>query len=279
MSELLHALSRLVEEVLLFLPQLVAALVVFALAVLAATPASRWARRQSARHIGRPETVELLARLTRWGVIGLGTLLALDIVDFNVTGFIAGLGLAGVTVGFALQDIARNSVAGVLLLIRQPFDIGDAVEVAGYAGNVQEITTRDTVLQTWDGELVIIPNIDVFTSAITNYTRSPLRRRTIRIALGYDQDVARASQLFLGALRGVDGVRIDPPPTVLAEELGNSTLTLVARFWVDQTTHSLPDVHSQAIQALKEAAEREGVDLSQSTQVVLLEGSHPPSSQ
>jgi small-conductance mechanosensitive channel len=93
-------------------------------------------------------------------VLVLGTVVALGQVNFDVTGFVAGLGVAGVTIGFALQDIARNFVAGIILLIRQPFDIGDAVEVGDYAGSVLDITTRDTVLKTWDGEMVILKGGD-----------------------------------------------------------------------------------------------------------------------
>ena len=92
--------------------------------------------------------------LTRWTVIILGILTALEQVNFDVTSFIAGLGIAGITIGFALQDIARNFVAGILLLVRQPFNIGNAVKVAGYSGTVLDITTRDTVLNQRDHQLL-----------------------------------------------------------------------------------------------------------------------------
>jgi small conductance mechanosensitive channel len=263
------------QQILRFLPRLVAALVTFAAALLLSGLAARWLRRVVGVKIRDPEALHLVSRLARWAVILLGTVVALDQVDFDVTGFVAGLGVAGITVGFALQDIARNFVAGILLLVRQPFNVGDAVEVAGHAGSVVEITTRDTVLKTWDGEQVILPNIDVFTSAITNYSQLPHRRRTIHIGVGYGVDVSRATRLFLKAIQSVEGVLQEPAPTVLAEGLGDSALRLSARFWVNQETHSLFQVHSAAVQKIKGVAEEEGIELPYPIQTVRLEGPWP----
>jgi small conductance mechanosensitive channel len=270
-------LQELVQDVLRFIPNLIAALVTFAASLFLSGLAARWVRRAAKVKIRDRETRRLLARLARWSVLVLGTVVALGQVNFDVTGFVAGLGVAGVTVGFALQDIARNFVAGIILLIRQPFDIGDAVEVGDYAGSVLDITARDTVLKTWDGEMVILPNIDVFTSAITNYSKLPHRRRTVYIGLGYDEDVGQATGVFLDAIRSVQGVLDAPPPSLLAEELGDSALTLAARFWVNQETHSLFEVHSEVVRAIKEIAEKEEIDLPYPVQTVRLEGAWPAS--
>jgi small-conductance mechanosensitive channel len=267
--------QELLQDMLRFIPHLIAALVTFVVSLLLSGIAARWVRQAVKVRIRDPETLKLLSRLTRWSVIVLGTVVALGQVNFDVTGFIAGLGVAGVTIGFALQDIARNFVAGIILLIRQPFDIGDAVEVGDYAGSVLDITTRDTVLKTWDGEMVILPNIDVFTSAITNYSKLPHRRRTIYIGLGYDEDVSQATRVFLDTIRSVEGVLDDPLPSLLAEELGDSALTLAARFWVNQETHGLFDVHSEVVRAIKEIAEKEEIDLPYPVQTVRLEGAWP----
>jgi small conductance mechanosensitive channel len=271
--------QELLEKFLLFIPNLVVALIVFILTLLLSSLIARWVRRAAKGRIEDVETRRLLSRLARWSVIILGILVALEQVDFDVTGFVAGLGIAGFTIGFALQDIARNFVAGILLLVRQPFNIGDAVEVGDYAGTVLDITTRDTVLKTWDGEMVIVPNMDVFTNAIKNYSELPLRRRTVNIGLGYDEDVDRATRVFLEAVRDVGGVQDDPAPEVLVENLGDSALMLAARFWVNQETHGLFAVHSKVVQAIKEAAEREGIDLPYPIQTVRLEGGWPGSGE
>ncbi|MDY7078523.1 MAG: mechanosensitive ion channel [Chloroflexota bacterium] len=273
--DLSGTLQELLQDMLRFIPNLIAALVTFVVSLLLSGIAARWVQQAVKVKTRDPETLKLLCRLTRWSVLVLGTVVALGQVNFDVTGFIAGLGIAGVTMGFALQDIARNFVAGIILLIRQPFDIGDAIEVGDYAGSVLDITTRDTVLKTWDGEMVILPNTDVFTSAITNYSKLPRRRRTVYIGLGYDEDVGQATRMFLYAIRSVAGVLYDPPPSLLAEELGDSTLTLAARFWVNQETHSLFDVHSEVVRAIKEMAEKENIDLPYPVQTVRLEGAWP----
>lgn len=263
--------QALVEKALLFIPKLIAALITFGVSVLLSVLAARWVRNFAQKRFDDEETLLLLSRLARWAVIVAGTVLALDQVNFDVTGFVAGLGIAGLTIGFALQDITRNFIAGILLLVRQPFDIGDAVEAAGYAGTVLEITTRDTVLKTWDGEMVILPNLDVYTKPLINYSDLPNRRRTIQIGLGYGEDVNRATQLFLAAIKSVEGVLADPAPEVLAQELGDSTLQLAARFWVNQETHGLFVVHSEVVRTLKEVAEQEQIDLPYPIQTVRLE--------
>jgi small-conductance mechanosensitive channel len=263
--------QELLQQAIEFVPHLIVSLLTFAATLFLSGLAAGGVRRAARARIQDRETVRLLSRLTRWAVLILGTLVALDQVNFDVTSFVAGLGVAGFTIGFALQDIARNFVAGILLLVRQPFNIGDAVKVADYAGSVLDITTRDTVIKTWDGEMVILPNIEVFTNPITNYSELPYRRRTVYVGLGYGEDVTRVTQVFVEAIRGVEGVAEDPSPAVLAEELGDSALVLAARFWVNQETHGLFDVHSAVVQAIKEAAEEELIDLPYPTQIVHLE--------
>jgi len=171
--DLAKPLQGLIEELVRFIPNLVVALITFGAFLLLSVVAARWIRRVASDRIDDVETVILLSRLSRWGVVVAGTSLALDQVNFDVTGFVAGLGIAGLTIGFALQDITRNFIAGLILLVRQPFDIGDSVEVAGHAGTVLEVTTRDTVLKTWDGEMVILPNLEVFANPLINYSACP----------------------------------------------------------------------------------------------------------
>lgn len=271
--------DNLVQEALAFLPRLIVALVIFGATLILAGLVAKWVRRAAKVKIDDLETVQLLTVVARWTVLILGTLSALRQVNFDAVGFVAGLGLAGFTIGFALQDISRNFIAGLLLLIRQPFDVGDAVQVAGYTGTVLEISTRDTVIKTLDGEMVFLPNLEVFSNPITNYTRLPQRRRTVTIGLGYGEDVARASNVFLETIQAVEGVLTDPTPTLHAMELGDSTLVLEAHFWLNQETHSLFDVHSAVVRAIKEAAECEAIDLPFPVQTVRLEGNWPVSSQ
>jgi small-conductance mechanosensitive channel len=253
------------------LPSYLLALGVFIVTLFLSRLAKRAVKRSVKNHVEDPETQELLGRIARWTVLVLGTLTTLSqIPGVDVTSLLAGLGIVGFTIGFALQDIARNFIAGLLILMRQPFSVDDAVEVAGHAGTVMEIRVRDTVIKTWDGVMEIIPNLDVYSNPIVNYSELPLRRRTVMIGLGYGEHVGRARDVFLEAIQNTEGVQEEPAPEILTEELGDATMNMAARFWVNQQTHNLFGVHSDVVEAINEAAEREEIDLPYPTQVVQL---------
>jgi len=258
------------------LPNYVIAIVALVATLFLSSVTKRWIKQSIGNRIEDPETRELIARIARWTVLILGTLTALNqIPGVDVSSLLTGLGVLGFTIGFALQDIARNFIAGLLLLVRQPFSVGDAVEVAGHTGTVVDIRTRDTVIKTWDGVMEIIPNLDVFTNPIVNYTELPVRRRTVMIGLGYGEDVGEARDLFLNAIRTTEGVLEEPAPAIHSQELGESALILAAKFWVNQETHGLFDVHSDVVEAINRAAEQAGINLPYPTQVVQLEAQPP----
>ena len=269
--EITQAFQEWFSSLVQLLPNLITAIVIFFVTIIASDSLAKWVKRIVKKKIENNEMLQLIYLLTRWTVIILGTIFALSQVNFDVTGFIAGLGVAGFTIGFALQDIAKNFISGILLLSRQPFSIGDYVKVNDYKGTVKEINVRDTVVETLDGEIVIIPNQKVFENPITNYTHSRLRRRTIVIGLGYEEDVARATQIFLDVIKNVPGVESQPEPTIRAKELGDSALTLEALFWVDQQNNNLFGVHSDVVTAIKEASDKHKINLPYPVQTVLLQ--------
>lgn len=254
-------LQNLLAKVIAFIPQLVAALVVFVVAILLANLAAKGVLRRSKDKVKNIQTAKLLADITRWAILILGIIIALQQVNFNVTGFLTGLGIAGFTIGFALQDIAKNFISGLLLLIRQPFQIGDAVELSGYEGQVMDITLRDTVVKTWDGEIVILPNTDVYSNPIKNFSGLKNRRRIIQVGVGYETDLAKAQQKILESVMSVEGVLQDPQPMVLATEFGASEIVLQAYFWVDQTQNSILKIPSDVINAIKQTSERESINI------------------
>lgn len=266
-----ESLQGLLQQVVVLLPKLITAVVVFIITLIVSGMADRWLRRLLTPRIESQEIIRVLARFLRWALIVVGTLAALEQVDFDVTTFVAGLGVTGLTIGFALQDIARNFVAGIILLIRKPFAIGEDISVGDHSGSVVDVNTRDTTIRTWDGEIVIVPNIDVFGGAITNYSEASRRRRTIHIGVGYGQNLKLATEVFLAATSEVPGVMEDPAPMLHAEQLGDSAVTFALRFWIDTTAHGLLDVHSDVVMAINSAAEREGIELPYPIQTVRLE--------
>ncbi len=196
--------------------------------------------------------------------------MALEQVNFNVTGFVAGLGIAGFTIGFALQDISRNFIAGIILIIRQPFSVGDAIKIDTFSGAVTDITLRDTVIKSWDGERVIIPNATVFNASITNYSDLPLRRRNIVLSINPEEDVTRAITLFRQAVENIEGVLARPQLTVQAEKVNGAGVQIAIRFWTDQSSSNIFEIHSQVVQAIRSVAVTEKISLSSAVQVVQL---------
>ena len=175
----------------------------------------------------------LVDKITRWSIIILGTFAALQQVGFNITAFLAGLGILGFTVGFALQDVSKNFVAGLLLLLEQPFDIGDVIEVGDYTGTVANVEIRATEIYTFDGQNVLIPNADVFTSPIKNYSRYSKRRLDLTVGVAYDSDLELVRETVLEVIGTIPGVLSDPQPKVVFNNFGESTIDFVVYYWVD----------------------------------------------
>jgi small conductance mechanosensitive channel len=268
---LMQQLQEIVLQGMIFIPKLIVAIVIFLFTLWVSGFLARLVRKHAEQREVDPELRILLERLTYWAALTLGTIVALDKVNFNITGFVAGLGILGFTVGFALQDIAKNFVAGILLLLQQPFDVGDIIEVTGFSGTVLDIAMRATTIKTLDGLEVSIPNADVYTSPITNYSGLPLRRVSVPIGIGYEVDIQHALDVFLETLRGLDGVEVEPAPTVTCTGLGSSTVDLMAYFWYDQRSTGILAMTNSAVKALKEVADRERINMPYSIQTVQLQ--------
>lgn len=264
------AFQNLLTSFINFLPKLISGIVIFILTIIGSGFIAKWVRKLAKKKIESKEMLQLIFRIVKWIILIVGTIFALDQVDFNVTSFIAGLGVAGFTIGFALQDIAKNFISGIMLLYRQPFNLGEYVRVAELDGKVKEINVRDTVIETRDGELIIIPNKEVFENPIINFTHSQYRRREVKIGLGYEEDAERASDIFINAIKQIEGVEVDKDIIVRAEALGDSTLSLSALYWVDQQENDILKVQSDVIKAIKTASEENQINLPYPIQTVFI---------
>lgn len=244
-----------------FLPKLISALVLFLVSLGVASFAGHLVSEAVKRREGPPEIKILLRRLTKWALIVMGTIAALQQVEINVTSFIAGLGVVGFALAFAFQGIAKNFIAGALLLLQRPFQLGDVIQVQDFTGRVTNISLRDTTIETFDGQEVVIPNADVYASPIVNRSTHPLRRKSFTIGLGYEEDIGRARKVFQKALSAVPGVKDEPAPRVVCTNLADSWVELTAYYWFTPGEVDYFEMSSGAIQVIKEAAEREGIDL------------------
>ena len=182
---------------------------------------------------------------------------------------LATLGVGSVAVGFAFKDILQNLFAGILLLINRPFRRGDQIVVKDFEGTVEHVQSRATLIKTYDGRRVIIPNADIYTSPVTVNTAFKTRRSQFDIGIGYGDDPADACRLFTEALAKVDGVEADPAPEVLPWGLDDNWVTIRARWWTNSTRTSVVHIKARVILAIYQAAKANGIDLPYPTTVML----------
>lgn len=160
---------------------------------------------------------EILGGFVRWTIFLLGFGFAITIISPNLkfADLIAGLGVSSVAIGFAFKDILQNWMAGLLILMRQPFEIGDEISINGITGKVKKIETRATLIMRYDGQEVVIPNSDIYTDSVRVITNDELIRSQYDVGVGYDQDYGKAIKLLRETLEGIEGVSKDKPIDVL----------------------------------------------------------------
>jgi small conductance mechanosensitive channel len=166
---------------------------------------------------GRPDLSVLLGSFSRWATILLGFLVFATIVFPSVqpADIIATLGIGSVAIGFAFKDILQNWLSGLLILYRQPFQRGDEIRSGEFEGVVERIEARATLLRTYDGQRVVVPNSDIYTRAIIVRTAFEQRRTEYDVGIGYGDDVDAACRLILDALRNTEGVESEPAPEAI----------------------------------------------------------------
>ena len=159
-------------------------------------------------------------------------LMVLGNLGVRTTSFVAILGSAGLAVGLALQGSLSNLGAGVLLILFGPFKAGDFVSAGGESGTVKEISIFNTVLTTPDNKVIIIPNSQVTSKSITNYSAMETRRVDFTFGIGYDDDLKLAKNTLLEIINADERVLKDPEPSVVVKELGDSSVNFAVKAWV-----------------------------------------------
>jgi len=215
-----------------------------------------------------PGVTHLLGQMAYWAVTSLGLLVAVGLF-VDLTALLAGLGLVGFALTFALQDVLRNFMAGILLLVQRPFIVGDYVQLDAYEGTVRAINSRSTEMLTGDGLTVLLPNARVLDNPITNFTRTPQRRIEILFTLPYDADLPRVRELALKAVEAVPNYLSFPAPDVLFENASGG-LTLKARVWVDTSKDAAAVARGNALGLVYAALKGEGIELRYPRQEVVV---------
>ena len=175
----------------------------------------------------------MIISITRGIIIVIGVLIALSQLGISLGPLLAGLGIAGFVVGFALQDSLSNFASGLMILIYKPFDVGDVVEVAGnVSGTVSHMSLVNTTVLTFDNQTLVVPNNSIWQNVIKNVTAQQTRRIDLIFGIGYSDDIPKAERILTEIIESHEAILADPEPIVRLHELGESSVNFVVRPWV-----------------------------------------------
>jgi len=265
-------IQGMIDGFIVLLPNVVLALIVFTLFFFAARWLKVLVKRLTRRHRQARNLGMVLGRLVQGVVILVGLFVALSIVipTFRAGDLVQLLGISGVAIGFAFRDILQNFLAGILILLTEPFRIDDQIVFKDFEGTVENIETRATTIRTYDGRRIVIPNSELFTNSVTVNTAFENRRLEYDVGIGYGDDIEEAKRLMLEAIHSVDIVLKDPAPDVLVMELAESSVNIRARWWIKppRRADSL-DARDKVLTAIKNKLTANGIDMPFPTQQIL----------
>jgi small conductance mechanosensitive channel len=264
-------LQEMIVKFLEFLPKAILAMVIFFVSLYLAGVITKLVRMALERRDIDNEVKMVVVKVSRWSIIILGIFIALQQMGFDLSAFLVSLGVVGFTIGFALQDISKNFVAGLLLLLQQPFDIGDTVKISDFTGTVENVDLRATEIKTFDGKIVLIPNADVYTSPITNYSRETNRRLELKLGVAYGSDLELVKLTALETVANINTVLTDPAPEITFDNFGSSTIDCTLYYWFNAKVDSLPAVRDVVVMAINSAFEDKNIEMPFPTQKVLLQ--------
>ncbi len=189
--------------------------------------------------------------------------LAATVAGFGVvlSSFAVLAGALALAVGFATQGLIANFVAGVFIIQDEPFTVGDWIEWDGNSGVVTDVQLRVTKLKTFDNEMVTVPNRDLANAAVVNNVAHDKRRLSVGFGIGYDDDIEQAREAIVSEGTSIDGVLDDPEPSAPVTELGDSSVVLSGRIWIDPSESSYGGVRAEFIEAVKQRFDAEGIDM------------------
>lgn len=212
----------------------------------------------------RRNLIDVLRMLVGIGIWIGGLLVAVTILFPTITPgrVLTTLGLGSVAIGFAFKDTFENFLAGILILLREPFKIGDHVECDDVEGQVEEITIRDTRIRRTDGQLVVMPNHELFQHPVTVRTDQELRRTTIICGVAYDENVDEARTVIQEAVRKIDSVRNDVRDVqVFAQAFGASSIDFEVTWWTGSRPVDIRASRDQVVAAVKAALDDAGIEI------------------
>lgn len=267
MNRLLETIVRSLQDLLAtgikILPGSIVALVLVMLTRYAAQFFERLSTTVGKRTI-RSESLQLLlaktSYVTTW-VVGVLMACVVAFPGLSLGDIIATLGLGSVAVGFAFQDIFKNFLAGILLLLQEPFRINDQIVIDNYEGTVERIDIRTTKIRTYTGERILLPNSTVFTSAVKVRTAFSSRRTDLAVGVDYNTSLPQAKKFLEETIAKVEGVLKQPAPEIDLVSFGDSSIDFVVRYWTLPQQQEVRRVQTRAIVAIKKAFDEANINI------------------
>jgi len=252
------------RDFVLLLPNLLAAVLVIVVTWLVARVVRNLVTRLFRRVSQSEQVTWLLAQMVYVGVFAAGLFIALGILGLQktVASLMAGAGIITLALGFAFQDIGANLMAGIYLSVRRPFRRGQLIKTQDFFGTVHEVNLRWTEVYTPQGQLVLIPNKQVFENPIMNYSSLGRRRIDLAVGVSFGDDLTRARDVSIRAIEGLPQRLPDRPIELYYEEIGESSINFVVRFWIPFSKQGdYLEARSEAIIRIKQAFDAEGITM------------------
>ncbi|MEO0253993.1 MAG: mechanosensitive ion channel family protein [candidate division WOR-3 bacterium] len=211
----------------------------------------------------------LIERIVKYGLFIIVIISILPLLGFNISGLLVAGGILSVAIGFSSQKIISNLLSGILLILEKPIKIGDEVEIEGITGFVEDISIISTVIKTYDGPYVRIPNERVFTSNITNFNKNSIRRIEYRIGISYKEDTDRTINIIESLLQKNTFVLKEPKPEVFVSSLGGNSIEIKIRFWAP--TKTWYETKKKMLLEIKRELESKGIEIPYPQRILYLE--------
>ena len=253
---ILNKLTTWVDELIKMLPNILLATIVLVLGFFIAKRIKRFSSNIIKRFSENKTLNGLFASIIYIFFLGITLFIVLSILQLDkaVVSVLAGAGVIGLALAFAFQDIAANFISGIFISFRKPLHIGDIVKLNDYMGRVEEINLRDTVLKTFQGQMVIIPNKEVFQNPIENYSMLGKRRVDLTVGVSYGDDLEKVKQVTMDSLVGMQGLSTVDDITFFYKEFGDSSINYLLRIWINSADQpEFLAAGSEAIMRIKKA--------------------------
>ena len=258
-----NSLQELLGSTIKIIPAIIIALVIIMLTRYAAQFTRGIAEKVGKKTL-QSKSLQLLlsktAHLTTW-IVGVALACVVAFPGLRLGDIIATLGLSSVAIGFAFQDIFKNFLSGILILIQRPFRIDDQIVVDDYEGTVERIDIRTTKIRTYDGERILMPNSEVFTSAVRVRTAFNQRRTDLAVGVDYNTSLPEAKRILQKTIEKVEGVLAHKAPEIDLVGFGDSSIDFIVRYWTSPRQPQVRQVQTRAVIAIKKALDAANITI------------------